>query len=74
MWKSDNQGVKEETFIQTGGERGQWAEGFSGTTVKDTWTKPRGRVEAGRGGREGGLSGVGEGGGEKMETTVIEQQ
>ena len=25
--------------------------GFSGTTVKDTWTKPRGRVEAGEGGR-----------------------
>ena len=30
--------------------------GFSGTTIKDTWTKPRGRVEA----REGG--GFGEGG------------
>ena len=25
-------------------------EGFSGTTIKDTWTKPRGRVEAGEGG------------------------
>ena len=25
-------------------------EGFSGTTIKDTWTKPRGRVEAGDGG------------------------
>ena len=24
--------------------------GFSGTTVKDTWTKPKGRVEAGEGG------------------------
>ena len=30
--------------------RGRWGEGFSGTTIKDTWTKPRGRVEA----REGG--------------------
>ena len=28
----------------------QWGEGFSGTTIKDTWTKPRGRVEAGEGG------------------------
>ena len=27
-----------------------WGEGFSENTVKDTWTKPRGRVEA----REGG--------------------
>ena len=25
-------------------------EGFSGTTIKDTWTKPRRRVEAGEGG------------------------
>ena len=31
---------------QRGGEKGQWGEGFSGTTIKDTWTKPRGRVEA----------------------------
>ena len=30
--------------------RGQWGEGFSGTTIKDTWTKPRGRVEVGEGG------------------------
>ena len=29
---------------------GQWGEGFSGTTIKDTWTKRRGRVEV----REGG--------------------
>ena len=42
-------------------------EGFSGTTMKDTWTKPRGRVEAGEG------SGIGWGGG-KMQTTVTEQQ
>ena len=26
---------------------------FSGTTIKDTWTKPRGRVEARVGGRFG---------------------
>ena len=38
---------------------GQQGEGFSGTTIKDTWTKPRARVEAreaggfGRGGEEG---------------------
>ena len=30
--------------------RGQWGEGITGTTIKDTWTKPRGRVEAGEGG------------------------
>ena len=42
-------------------------EGFSGTSIKDTWTKPRGRMEAGEGGRCGW-------GGEKMQTTVIEQQ
>ena len=33
-----------------GGGKGQWEEGFSETTIKDTWTKPRGRVEAGEGG------------------------
>ena len=47
--------------------RGEWGEGFSGTTIKDTWTKPRGRVEVGEGGGFGW-------GGEKMQTTVIEQQ
>ena len=42
-----------------------YLEGFSGTTIKDTWTNPRGRVEA----REG----VGFGwGGEKMQTIVTE--
>ena len=30
--------------------RGQWGEVFSGTAIKDTWTKPREGVEA----REGG--------------------
>ena len=45
-------------------------EGFSGTTIKDTWTKPRGRMEA----RErGGFAWGGGSGGGKMQTTVIEQ-
>ena len=44
-------------------------EGFIGSSIKDTRTKPRGRVEA----REGGGFGWG-GGGEKMQTTVTEQQ
>ena len=30
--------------------RGEWGEGITGTTIKDTWTKPRGRVEVGEGG------------------------
>ena len=30
--------------------RGQWGEGIIGTTIKDTWTKSRGRVEMGEGG------------------------
>ena len=51
--------------------QGQWEEGITGTTIKDTWTKPRGMVEA----REGGGFGWGEGsGGGKMQTTVIEEQ
>ena len=41
-------------------------EGFSGTTIKDTWTKPSGRVEA----RQGGGFGWGW---EKMLSTVMEQ-
>ena len=42
--------------------RGQWGEGFSGTTMKDTWTKPRGRVEVEEGGGFGwgGVEGWGE--------------
>ena len=44
---------------------------FRNSRVKDTWTKPRGRVEA----REGGGFGWGRGrGGGKMKTTVIKQQ
>ena len=46
-------------------------EGFSGTTIKDTWTKPRGRVRA----MEGGGFGWGQGsGGDKMKKTVIKQK
>ena len=29
---------------------GQWEEGITGTTIKDTWTKSMGRVEVGEGG------------------------
>ena len=39
------------------------------TTIKDTWTKSRGKVEVGR---EGGSAGVGWKDGEKRQTTVIE--
>ena len=47
-------------------------EGFSGTTVKDTWTKLRvGRMEAGEGGGFGWDRGSG---GRKMQAIVIEQQ
>ena len=46
-------------------ERGQWGQGFSGTTIKDTWTKSRGRKEV-------GLAGVGWRDGEKMQTSVID--
>ena len=31
---------------------GQWEEGITGTTMKDTWRKSRGRVEAEEGGGE----------------------
>ena len=42
-------------------------EGFSGTSIKDTWTKPRGGVASGEGGGDGK-------GGWKMQTSVLEQQ
>ena len=42
---------------------------FTGTTIKDTWTKSRGRVEVGEG---GGFSWGGGRDGEKRHTTVIE--
>ena len=44
-------------------------EGFSGTTIKDTWTKPSG-VESGEGGGDGWGWGTG---GQKRQTTVLEQ-
>ena len=52
--------------------KGQWGEGFSGTTIKDTWRKPR--VIVGRKGGRWALLGLEGSGGEKMQTTVIEQQ
>ena len=54
-----NRDIEIKHNSQRGGRRGQWGEGFSGTTTKDTWTKPRGTVKA----REGG--GFGWGGGRK---------
>ena len=47
--------------------RGQRGEGITGTTIKDTWKKSRGRVEMG-----GGSAGLGWRDGEKRHTTVIE--
>ena len=49
--------------------RGQGEEGITGTTIKDPWTKSRGRW---RWGREVGSAGVGWRDGEKRHTTVIE--
>ena len=42
--------------------RGQWGEGITGATIKDTWTKSRGRVEVGEVGGIGwgGVEGCGE--------------
>ena len=41
---------------------GEKGEEFSETSIKDTWTKPRGRVEGGEGGGVtwGGVEGWGE--------------
>ena len=41
---------------------GQWEEGITGTSIKDTRTKSRGRVEVGEGGgfSWGGVEGWGE--------------
>ena len=50
---------------------GQWEEGITGTTIKDTWTKSRGWVEVGEG---EGSAGVGWRDGKKRHTTVIEYQ
>ena len=50
------------TIARGEGMKGQWGEGFSGTTIKDSWTKPKGRVKAGEGGgfEWGGVEGWGE--------------
>ena len=49
---------------------GEKGEGFSGTCIKDSWTKPMGlRSRVGGGDGWGGESGGG-----KMETTILEQQ
>ena len=45
--------------------RGGWGEGITGTIIKDTWRKSRGRVEVGEG-RGFGWGGV-EGWGEKAD-------
>ena len=50
--------------------RGQRGEGITGTTIKDTWTKSRGRVEVGEEGGFGCWGGWRDG--EKRQTTVIE--
>ena len=42
---------------------------FSGTTIKDTWTKSRGRVGEGEG---GGFGWLGWRDGEKIQATVTE--
>lgn len=53
-----------------GGDNGKTREGLSGTTLKDTWTKPRvGGIQ----GREVGLAGVGERSRGKMQKIVLEQ-
>ena len=49
--------------------RGQWGEGSTGATIKNTRTKSRGRVEVGEG---GGIGWVGWRDGEKLQTIVTE--
>ena len=39
--------------------RGQWGKGFSGTTIKETWTKTKGRMDVREGGGFGWSGGVG---------------
>ena len=59
-------------YIQPEGGRGQWGEGF-----QELLQRTQGQNQGGgwKQGREVGLAGVGLGsGGEKMQTTVIEQQ
>ena len=57
---------------EVGGDNGEKGEGFSGTTIKDTWTKRRrGGI---RQGREVGMVGVEGKRWEGKQTTVLEQQ
>ena len=53
-WEEEEERRKEFTPFrgEVGGRRGAEGGGFSGTTIKDTWTKPRG-VEAAEGGGDG---------------------
>ena len=45
--------------------KGPWGDGFSGTTIKDTCTKPRGKIKARAGG--GFAWGRGQGWGENVD-------
>ena len=48
------------TRWEVGGDNGGQGEGFSGTSIKDTWTKPKGdRIKGGKWGQVGcgGLGG-----------------
>ena len=58
--------LRKSNNSQRGVGREQWGEGFTGTTIKDTWTKSRGQW------REGSLADVWWNDGENMQTTVIE--
>ena len=65
MEEKSNQNITRYIEVQnnlTIAGRGQWEEGITGTTLKDTWTKSRGRVEVGEGGGFGwgGVEGWGE--------------
>ena len=55
-------GWEQSSSGQGGVGRGQWGEMITGTSIKHTWTKPRGRVEMGDGGGFGrvGVEGWGE--------------
>ena len=59
------------TIARGEGGKGQWVEGFSGTTIRTHRQNQRGGWKQGS---EVGLAGVGRGNGwDKMQTTVIEQ-
>ena len=48
VWKSDNQGVKEETFTQTGRKGGDGHPGGEGSRQGSCWRTRVGKVVAGR--------------------------